>query len=332
MMIDIFSHIIPPRYKQVLYDKLPLHSVHRRLTDSYPTLVDLDTRFRILESYSGLVQVLTLATPFMQDIVGPGDAVDLAQRANDEMAELVQKYPDRFVSAVAALPLNDMDATLKEVDRVLTTLNFSGVQISSDVNGKPLDSQEFIPLYEKMEAYDLPIWIHPVKEAKIPDYPDEKASKYGMFLIFGWPYQTTLAMGRLVFSGIFEKYPALKIVTHHAGAMVPFLASKIEGGYDSLETVMPMGYEDYLKKRPVDYFRMFYNDTALSGNTEGLMCARAFFGPDHLLFGTDMPFDNDRGYRLVRGTIRSIREMNIPESDKKKIFEDNARRILRLKV
>jgi aminocarboxymuconate-semialdehyde decarboxylase len=93
-----------------------------------------------------------------------------------------------------------------------------------------------------------------------------------------------------------------------------------------------MGYEGYLRKRSVDYFRMFYNDTALSGNTEGLMCAHAFFGPDHLFFGTGMPFDSDRSHEVVRGTIRSIREMNIPESDKKKIFEDNARRILRLRV
>jgi uncharacterized protein len=332
MMIDIFSHIIPPGYKQALYRKLPLQSVHRKLTDSYPTLVDLETRFRILDSHEGLVQVLTLGTPFPQDVVGPVDAVDLARRANDEMAELIQTYPDRFPSAAACLPLNDMEATLKEADRAIQTLKFCGVQISSDVNGEPLDSQKFLPLYEKMAAYDLPIWIHPIRDARIPDYPNEQVSRYGMFLIFGWPYQTSLAMARLVFSGVFEKYPALKIITHHAGAMVPLLASKINAGYDSLEMVMPMGYESYLKKRPIDYFRLFYNDTALAGNTEGLMCAHAFFGPERLLFGTDMPFDNEQGYRSTRETIHSVREMAIPDSHKKKIFEDNARRILRLSV
>jgi predicted TIM-barrel fold metal-dependent hydrolase len=151
-----------------------------------------------------------------------------------------------------------------------------------------------------------------------------------MFLIFGWPYQTTLAMSRLVLGGVFDRYPALKIITHHAGAMVPFFGSRIEAANDSLRTVIPLGYESYLKKPPVDYYRLFYNDTAISGSTAGLMCAHSFFGSDRLLFGTDMPYDNERGYRLTRETIRSINEMEIPDSDKRKIFEENARRLLRL--
>jgi predicted TIM-barrel fold metal-dependent hydrolase len=164
----------------------------------------------------------------------------------------------------------------------------------------------------------------------VPDYPNEKFSKYGMFLIFGWPYQTTLAMTRLALSGIFDKYPHLKIITHHGGAMVPFFASRIEAANDSLRTVMQLGYESYLKKQPVDYYRMFYNDTAISGSTKGLMCAYSFFGAEHLLFGTDMPYDNERGYRLTRETIHSIEEMDISDFDKRKIFEDNARKLLLL--
>jgi predicted TIM-barrel fold metal-dependent hydrolase len=330
MMIDIFPHIIPPNYKKALYNKLPSNSFYRKLTDTYTTLVDLDTRFKVMDNYEGLVQVLTLGAPLIQDVVSSKDAVELAKMANDEMAELVARYPDRFISAVAALPLNDIEATLQEVDRAITELKFRGIQISSDVNGKPLDSIEFMPLYEKMAFYDLPIWIHPVKEYSVPDYPNEKFSKYGMFLIFGWPYQTTLAMTRLALSGIFDKYPHLKIITHHGGAMVPFFASRIEAANDSLRTVMQLGYESYLKKQPVDYYRMFYNDTAISGSTKGLMCAYSFFGAEHLLFGTDMPYDNERGYRLTRETIHSIEEMDISDFDKRKIFEDNARKLLLL--
>lgn len=149
MMIDIFPHIIPPNYKKVLYGKLPANSFYRKLTDTYSTLTDLDTRFKVMDGYQDLRQVLTLGAPLLQDVAGPKDAVELAERANDEMAELVARYPERFISAVASLPLNDMGATLREVDRAMRELNFSGVQISTDINGKSLDSEEFMPLYEK---------------------------------------------------------------------------------------------------------------------------------------------------------------------------------------
>jgi uncharacterized protein len=330
MMIDIFPHIIPPKYKKVLYDKLPANSFYRKLTDTYSTLTDLETRFKVMDGYQDLRQVLTLGAPLLQDVAGTKDAIELAERANDEMAELVSRYPDRFISAVASLPLNDMEATLREVDRSIRELNFRGIQISTDINGKPLDSPELMPLYERMVSYDLPIWIHPVKEYAVPDYPGEKASKFGMFLIFGWPYQTTLAMSRLVLGGVFDRYPTLKIITHHAGAMVPFFGSRIEAANDSLRTVIPLGYESYLKKEPVEYYRLFYNDTAISGSAAGLMCAYTFFGSDKLLFGTDMPYDNERGYRLTRETVQSINEMEISDSDRRKIFEENARKLLRL--
>lgn len=131
-MIDVFPHILPPKYKDALYKKIPSSAYGRKLTDAFPSLTDLDIRFRIMDKYDGLVQVLTLASPPIQDVVGPKDAVELTRIANDEMAELVAKYPDKFVSAVASLPLNDVDAALKEADRAITELRFKGVQIFSE--------------------------------------------------------------------------------------------------------------------------------------------------------------------------------------------------------
>ena len=94
-------------------------------------------------------------------VVSPSDAIELAKIANDEMAELVTKYPDKFIAAVACLPLNDIDAAIKEADRAITQLRFRGVQIFSNINGEPLDAPKFRPLYERMAQHDLPIWIHP---------------------------------------------------------------------------------------------------------------------------------------------------------------------------
>jgi len=236
------------------------------------------------------------------------------------------------MAAVAALPLNDMEAALKELDRAITDLRFRGIQLNTPINGKPLDSAEFLPLYEKMSQYNLPIWIHPVREADHADYRTEKRSKYMIFHIFGWPYETAAAMTRLVFSGILEKYPNLKIITHHCGSMIPYLEQRIIGAYDHAEILRGAKYKQGLTKPPIDYFKIFYNDTAIYGSTAGLMCAYAFCGADHLVFATDFPYDSQFGERYIRQTIESVEQMNISDLEKKKIFEGNARRLLHLPI
>ena len=331
LRIDVFSHIIPPAYKKALY-KMPASSAFHSMIDSLPSLTDLDVRFRIMDKYDGLMQVLTLASPSMEAVADTHKSADLAKAANDAMAELVFKYPNRFPAAVAALPMNNMDAALQEVDRAINELKFRGVQVYTPINDKPLDSPEFIPLYEKMSQYNLPIWLHPARTYEYPDYRTEDKSMYDLAAVFGWPYETSISMARLVFSGILEKYPDLKIITHHCGAMVPFFEQRIACLYDVLEMVQGAQYKRGLTKAPLDYFRMFHNDTALYGNTSGLMCGYAFFGADHILFGTDMIYNVQFSDRVIRQTINAIEQMDISDIDKKKIFEDNARRLLRLPV
>jgi predicted TIM-barrel fold metal-dependent hydrolase len=338
MKIDVFPHIIPIKYKEALYKTTMANggSHGRREVDkieTIPSLFDLDVRFRIMDKYEGLLQVLTIGAPGVEDIASPEDAVDLAKIANDGMAELVTKYPDKFVGAVASLPMNNVDAALKEVDRAITELGFRGVQIYSDINGKPLDSPEFMPLYERMAYFNLPILIHPETKAadEVPDYPNETESKYLTHVNFRWPYRTTLAMTRLALSGVFEKYPDLKIITHHCGAMVPFFGERIRTSFLAFEKFgIPVKFGHHLTKRPVDYYRMFYADTATNGSTPALMCGYAFFGADHMLFGTDMPYDAQLGDLFIREGIRAIEQMDIPDSEKTKIFSGNAKDIFRL--
>jgi predicted TIM-barrel fold metal-dependent hydrolase len=338
MKIDIFPHIIPVKYKDALLKKTMSKKgpQGRREVDkieTLPSLFDMDVRFRIMDKYEGLLQVLTLGAPAVEDIAPPKDAVELAKIANDGMAELVTKYPDKFVAAVACLPMNDMDAALKEAERAITKLGLRGVQISSDINGKPLDSPEFAPLFEKMAYYNLPILIHPETKApdEVSDYPNETESKYLIHVNFRWPYRTTLAMTRLAFSGVFEKYPTLKIITHHCGAMVPFFAERIRVNFLTFEKFgASPKFGHHLTKRPIDYYRMFYADTATNGSTPALMCGYAFFGAGHMLFGTDFPYDAQLGDIFLRQGIAAIEQMDIPNSEKKKIFEENARELFRL--
>ena len=333
MKIDVFNHIIPVKYKEALYRKMQPGAYTRRLIEAFPSLTELDVRFRIIDKYEGLLQVTTTGAPPVEDITEPEDSVELAKIANDEMAELVLKYPDRFPAAVACLPMNDIDAALEEVDRSITELGFRGVQIHSDINGKPLDSPEFLPLFEKMSQYNLPILLHPeIRTNQVPDYPGETESYHMIHIIFAWPYRTTVAMTRLAMSGIFEKLPNLKIITHHCGAMIPFFEQRINVAYMSHQSRMGFKHAQVLTRRPLEYFRMFYADTALYGSSPGLACGYAFFGADRMLFATDMPYDPQLGDIYTRETIRAIEEMDITDREKKKIFEDNAKDLMRLPV
>ncbi len=332
MKIDIFAHIIPQKFQDALFKKkVTMDPLILQQMRAIPTLTDVELRLRIMDRFDDLVQVLTLGGLSIESAVGPQDAVELAQIANDAMAELLIKYPDRFVGAVAALPMNDVDAALKETDRAINDLKFRGVEVFSDINGEPLDSPKFRPLYEKMAGYDLPIWLHPHKSPSDPDYIGEKGSKYLAYMVFSWPYRTTLAMNRLVYGGILEDYPNLKFITHHCGAMVPHFAQRIAMRYEYNEAILNgAGFERHLRKHPLEYFRQFYADTVTEGSTSALMCGCSFFGADHLLFGTDMPYDSELGVITIRETIRAIEQMEIAKSDKVKIFEENARKLLHL--
>ena len=334
MKIDIFPHILPTKYKEALFKKgnRRFHSRFDKVINNTPALFDLDGRMRMIEKYEGLKEVLTLSLPAVEEIASPKQAVYLSKLANDEMAELVARYPDKFIAAVACLPMNDIDAALEETDRAIKDLKFKGVQIFTPVDGKPLDMPEFMPLYEKMANYDLPIWIHPTRSPIIPDYKNEEFSKFLIYQQFGWLFETSAAMNRLIFSGVLEKYPGIKFITHHCGAMVPYFEHRLTTGHDYNRIRLKSNIYDVLSKPLLDYYRMFYVDTANSVNVNGLMCAYKFYGADHILFGTDAPYDCEDGGSLTRDLIRFIQSAEMTKEEKDLIFQGNARRLLHLQA
>ncbi|MBI4247621.1 MAG: amidohydrolase [Candidatus Rokubacteria bacterium] len=313
----------------------PGMALQKRMT-GIPVLVDVDLRLKIMDRYEGYVQVLTLAAPPIEAVGGPDVTPDLARLANDEMAALVDRYPDRFPGFVASLPMNNPDAAVMEIDRAIDQLHATGVQIFTNVAGRPLDLPEYQPIFDRMAARDLPIWMHPARPPQVADYAGEKRSKYDLWWAFGWPYETSIAMGRLVFSGIFDRHPNLKIITHHLGAMIPFCAGRIGGGLDQLGSRTDDPDDNAalkrLKKRPIDYFKMFYNDTALFGAWSAMESGLAFFGAERVLFGTDMPFDPEQGPGFIRDTIAAMERMRATPEEKQTIYEGNARRLLRLRL
>jgi len=340
--IDCFTHVVPKNYWDLLKETVGEKNLTEivggeiRSVESTRSLLDLGERFRIMDKYEGLMQVITPSGPPLDLVTSGQAAVDLAKTCNDEMAGLVAKYPDRFFGAVALLPLDNMDAAIQEAQRTIRDLNFVGIHLTTPRFGgshqitKPLDTPDMLPLYEMMASVDLPIWIHPRREYLTPDYTVEENSKYCLNQCFGWPYETTLCMARLVYGGILAKFPDLKFITHHAGGMVPFMSDRIEGSCNWYEMSLDVQFTKRFQRLPIEYFRLFYGDTAIYGNTPGLMCAYSFFGADRLLFGTDFPYDAEWGDTYTRKTIEAIEGMDISGNEKEKIFAGNARRILKL--
>ena len=333
MKIDVFAHLLPPRYLQERNSRADgrFASQYARYATANRGLTDLALRFSIMDKFPDVRQILTIAGPNIESITAPADAALCARIANDEMAALVAAHPDRFIGACACLPMTDIDAALAEAERAIDTLGFLGVEIFTDIAGKPLDSPEFLPIFARMAEYDRPILLHPRRTNTTVDYAGEAHSKFLVYTNFGWPYESSMAMARLAFGGVMDRFPNLKIITHHAGGLVPFFHKRIELSWDFNEQLM--GYErDGApgEPPPIERYRRFYCDTAIQGNTAALMCALDFFGPDRMVFATDTPYDNQFGERVYRETIPAVDAMPVSDAVKQQIFEGNARRLFRL--
>jgi uncharacterized protein len=333
MMIDIFNHFMPKVYLDRLESVIPGHTA----VTAFPrlkTLWEVDARLSLLDEFPGLQQVLSLANPPLELIATADKTPDLARLANDALADVCRKHPDRFPAFIAALPMNNVEASLAEIDRAVNELGARGIQVFTNVAGKPLSGAEFRPIFARMVEHDLPVWVHPMRGPNFPDYAGEQASEAEIWFSFGWPYETTACVTRLIYSGLFDELPDLKIITHHMGGMIPYFAGKIGLGFRQIffgtSERNPLAEEAGLKHKPMDYYKMLYADTALNGEIEPTRCGHAFFGTSSCLFATDAPFDCEQGRALIRNTIKAVEALPITPGRRNMIFAGNARALLKL--
>ncbi len=309
MKIDLFTHFVPPKFTEFLQG----HDFGRMASSRWrgiPALIDLDAHFRVMDAFDDYVQIPSIANPAIEAYGAPEETAEFARRANDAMAELCTAYPDRFPSFVASLPMNNPQASVEEAERAVRELGAAGCLVYTNVLGAPLSEERFLPVFETMAELDHPVWLHPIRGPDHSDYRAEDTSAHELWFTFGWPYETALAMGRLVHARLFDRLPNIKIITHHLGGLVPYLEGKIrmgfrqagEGDFDA----NPVALEAGLEHPPVDYYRRFYGDTAVNGIDKALECGLTFFGADHCVFASDAPFDPSGGAHLIREGIRLI--------------------------
>ncbi|HTP23394.1 MAG TPA: amidohydrolase family protein [Solirubrobacteraceae bacterium] len=331
MKIDIWTHMLSPSYVRHLEGASQPGPGQFLLTQR--PLYDIDLRRRVIDAYPGYRQILApIPAPHVDPSLGQPGLVELVRRNNEEMAEITSRYPEQFAGWIAATPLVDPDAATAEAARSVRELGALGVQLEEDAINLPLHEERYDPLFAAMEELDAGIWLHPYRTPATPGAPPETAP-FLLWQVVGWPFDTTITVCRLMFTGLYDRHPNLKLIAHHGGGLIPHLSARFEliphaGKLDptgSLEEQVAR-----LQKSPSEYLKMLYVDSAMFGAEHAVRCVIDFFGPDHVMFGSDAPFDTKGGSYFIPATISDVEGAVADDAERAMIFHGNAQRILRI--
>ena len=316
MRIDCQSHIFPKSYIEVLAQNPHPPQVIHRGNESIVTYGDIQT-FRLQdEVYDPIrklkdmdaagVDMALLSTNIPPPcMLSPELGTKGAQAINNAIAELVDKYPDRF-AGLACLPWQIPDEAITEMERI-KEIGFRGIMLYSHIGGEPVDAQHFEPVYAHAERLQLPIVMHPT----VPTW-GEVIKDHWMIGMMGLQVDNSFALLRLILSGILERYPNLQLVMPHVGGILPYMSGRIDHQTEVLGRA-----REHISQPPSTYLRHIYLDT-VSPSLEALHYAYEFVGDHRLLFGTDHPWvDMPRFVGLIE-------EMDITEKARSRIFGENA--------
>ena len=331
--IDIHTHvefagsfeILKKRYsEEEIFDRFVVSVTGRRSAEINrgkvsairDALRDPQKKIRDMDDQGIGLSVLS-STPFAFFYEVEDDlAVELARFQNDQLAEMVGKYPDRF-AAMATLPLQIPGEALKELERAAKKLGLRGVEIGSHVSQRELGDEAFWPIYKALEDLDMPIFIHPHHVAGL-----DRLLNFYLNNLIGNPLDTTIAAANLIFSGVLEKYPRLKIILAHAGGQFPYIIGRMEHGYQ----VRPECQEK-VHKSPMAVFKNFYFDI-ITHNPDALRYLISLAGSDHVLLGSDYPYDMGD-----LNPVQTVSQLSgIKVKDRQKILRENAIALFGLKA
>jgi aminocarboxymuconate-semialdehyde decarboxylase len=325
LIIDFHNHFYPGAYIEELKKEKGYASVSTdpqgrlliHYTGDYNVVVgphiDLEHRLRDMDRTGIDMQVLTLTTPGVER-EAPERGVKLAKLTNDGFAEIIDDHPDRF-TALATLPLQDPEAAVEELERAVEELGLKGAMLLSNVNGKPLDAEEFKPVIDKAVKLDVPLYIHPTSPINATWMDD-----YRLVPIMGFGVDTSLAVLRLVFSGALKRHPRLKLVASHVGGVFPFLRGRIETGFNAYPEC-----KVHIQEPPSTYLKKVWMDSIIYDN-DVLMSALSFCGVEKMMLGTDHPHQIGD----IEKAVSRIKELDVSPREKELILGENAAKLLKL--
>ncbi len=330
MIIDIHTHMINGKDLDSLTDvcgspmKKALQNA-RGITKVKPQATDVVARVAQMDR-CGIDYQLATPMPSLDPNNMPLDtATEIAacKAINDSMARITEESKGRIMCA-GAVPLSDIAKQGgKEMERVVKHLGLKGFSVTTNIKGKPLDAPQFRDFWACAAGLTTTVFLHPADSAGTGDRSYE--ADYELNVVFGWPFETTLALCRLVFSGVMEEFPGLKIVNHHLGGMIPFYWARMQ------EHWVPeyAGRSGVALKRPMkEYFGKFYYDTAVGDSPDSINQVYKLFGADHLVFATDAPFGPGNGDERLRLYPEVIRKLALSKEDINSILGENAKMLL----
>ena len=325
MIVDFHNHFYPKAYIDELKREKGYASVSRddqgrlliHYTGDYNIVVgghiNLPDRLVDMDRCGVDMQVLTLTTPGVER-EAPERGIKLARLANDGFGKIIEDHPDRF-TALATLPLQAPEESAEELERAVKECGLKGAMLLSNVNGEPLDSVKFAPVFERAVKLDVPLYVHPTSPIN-----DAYMGDYRLVPILGFGVDTTLAVLRLVFRGVMKRLPGLKLVASHLGGVYPYLRGRIETGFNAYPEC-----KVHISEPPSVYLKRVWMDSIIYDN-DVFMSAYAFSGPDKIMMGSDYPHQISD----LEQAVDRIRRLDIAEEEKEKILGGNAAKLLKL--
>jgi predicted TIM-barrel fold metal-dependent hydrolase len=313
MVVDVHAHYSPKGYVETMFRiagaRRPAGWEELPHTDSE---ADLDARLQAMDDAGVRMQVLShgIMAPYAEN---EPDAVHVARLTNDEYADLVQRYPDRF-AAFVSLPLPHVDAALREMERGLDELKMAGVAMNCSVFGRSLAEAEFEALYAEMNRRGVVLYFHPCASGICSPFIND----YGLQGAAGTSMEDTVLVLHLVLKQIPPRYPNIRIIVSHLGGLVPMLLNR-------MDHQMP---RKGLREDPSATARRLYYDTVGHGSDAALLCAWKAFGAEHLVPGSDYPVL--LAHETYRETFDYVRRAGLPAGDVERILERNASELLGL--
>jgi aminocarboxymuconate-semialdehyde decarboxylase len=325
MLIDVHNHYYPDVYVDFLSKRNENPKIfevgNKKFISGHPPgskiampfsekFYDIEKKIKIANDAGIDKIVISLGNPWT-DFFSPEDSARLAKKVNEAIAECVGEYPDK-IFGLATVPLKAKEHYLEELDRAILELGLHGVVVGTNIDGVYLDHSDFRPFFKRAEELKIPIFLHPTTP---PSY--KVMEERQLVHIVGFTSETSLVVGKLIFSGILEEFPSLKIVAPHGGGTLPYLA----GRFDLFYKADPR-CQEYAKNPPSHYLKKLYYDCIVY-SPDALRCVYSLAGPEHMLFGTDEPFPLN-----IEELKKDITSLNLSKEEESRIYYKNAEKLL----
>src|SRR3989442_14360599 len=324
--LDLHTHYYPPIYfdkirelpSEFSFDKSPSGQTiityrGARFFGVTPPMTDVSKRLEDMDRVRIDVEVVSLSTPnvFFTDAQ---HQPEIARMVNDAYTELIAKHPTRF-KAFASIPMDDRDAALRELHRAIDELKMNGVILLSNIGGKPLTSPEYREFFAEANRMKLCILLHPMLPANTDPFRE-----YVLGPIVGFMFDTTLAVARMCFDGMFREFPDIRWIVAHLGGAVPYLMERMDNGWRDFPECRAK-----IDEFPSFYLKKLYYDT-VNFNPHLLQMVRDMIGADQMV----MCSDYQHLFGSIDRAVSSIENLDIPEEEKRQIFEGTALCILNI--